>query len=327
MRADRLLSLLLLLQARGRLSAARLAAELDVSPRTIYRDMLALSSAGVPVYAEAGRDGGYALVESYRTNLTGLKESEARALFLALATFSASQPLADLGVGAALESALRKLTAALPAASRGEEALLRQRFLLDTAGWDVDAGVPNLPAVQAAVWQDRCLLIRYALFGGMVSEQKIEPYGLVVKAGVWYLVYARLGRVQVRRLAELLDAQPLEDSFTRPAEFDLRAFWQAYLSERQGATPGFVVRARVAASFTGQLHYYFGSAIQQQLAHLSPPDSAGYVTLELPFDSFDDARRRLLGLGRAVEVLHPPELRLTLQDYAAQILDLYTHAA
>ncbi len=326
MRADRLLSLLLLLQARGRLSAASLAAELDVSPRTIYRDMLALSSAGVPVYAEPGRDGGYALVESYRTNLTGLKQAEARALFLALATLSASQPLAALGVGVELESALRKLTAALPAASRGEETLLRQRFLLDTAGWDQDTGVPNLPVVQAAVWQDRCLLIRYALFGGMVSEQKVEPYGLVVKAGVWYLVYARLGRIQARRLADLLDAQLLDEPFTRPAAFDLQNFWQAYLSERQDTAPGFVVRARVAASFTGQLHYYFGSAIQQQLDHLPASDSAGRVTLDLPFDSFDDARRRLLGLGRAVEVLEPPELRLTLQDYAAQIMDLYAHA-
>ena len=323
MRADRLLSLLLLLQTRGRLSAARLAVELNVSPRTIYRDMLALSSAGVPVYAEAGRDGGYALVESYRTNLTGLKQAEARALFLALATLTASQPLAELGVGAELEAALRKLTAALPAASRDEEAHLRQRFLLDTAGWDVDTGVPNLPAVQAAVWNDRCLLIRYALFGGMVSEQKVEPYGLVVKAGIWYLVYARLGRMRIRRLADLLEAQPLDETFTRPPAFNLQAFWQSYLTERQDAAPGFVVRARVAPHFARQLHYHFGSSLQSQLERHFPPDAAGWLTLELPFDSFDDARRRLLGFGRAVEVLDPPELRLTIQDYAAQIVELY----
>jgi predicted DNA-binding transcriptional regulator YafY len=326
MRADRLLALLLLLQTRGRLSAASLAAEVGVSQRTIYRDMLALSTAGVPVYAEAGRDGGYALVESYRTNLTGLKESESRALFLALATLSAAQPLAELGVGAELEAALRKLTAALPAAHRDEEAHLRQRFLLDTAGWDVDTGVPNLPAVQVAVWNDRCLRIRYALFGGMVSEQIVEPYGLVVKAGVWHLVYTRLGRMRIRRLSSLLEAQPLDETFTRPPAFNLQAFWQSYLAERQDAAPGFVVRARVAPHFARQLHFYFGSSIQSQLERHSPPDEAGWLTLELPFDSFDDARRRLLGFGGAVEVLEPPELRLTIQDYAAQVAALYARA-
>ena len=160
MRADRLLSLLMLLQARGRLTAPKLAQELEVSERTIYRDIDALSAAGVPVYGEAGAGGGYALLDSYRTNLTGLTEGEVRALFM----LSIPKPLADLGVGRELGAALRKLAAALPSARRDDEERVRQRFLLDAVGWEqVEESAPHLPTVHQAVWEDRRLHLAYRI--------------------------------------------------------------------------------------------------------------------------------------------------------------------
>jgi len=323
MRAHRLISLLLLLQSRGRLSARELALTLEVSERTIYRDVLALSGAGVPVYAETGRHGGYALLDSYRTNLTGLAAGEVRALFLALLSQAAPQPLADLGLASELQSALLKISAALPPRFREDESRLRQRILLDSTPWDLDPGVPNLPAVQQAVLGDRALWIRYSLFGGVIIEQEVEPYALVAKAGVWYLVYARLGHIHTRRLSALLEAHPLERTFTRMSDFDLNAHWQAYTSARQRRPVRFSVLARISPGFKDQLPYHFGPRIRQELALAHPPDAEGWVTLTLPFEYFEDARSRLLGFGRAVEVLEPPELRLALQDYAAQIAGLY----
>ena len=192
MRADRLLSLLLLLQARGRLTAPKLAQELEVSERTIYRDIDALSAAGVPVYGEPGRGGGYALLDSYRTNLTGLTEGEVRALFM----LSIPKPLTDLGVGQELGAALRKLAAALPSARRDDEQRVRQRFLLDAVGWEQAAeSVPHLPTVHRAVWEDRRLHLKYRIGPLAVQiEQTVEPYSLVAKAGDWLVVLRGAGR-------------------------------------------------------------------------------------------------------------------------------------
>ena len=222
MRADRLLSLLMLLQARGRLTAGKLARELEVSERTIYRDIDALSTAGVPVYGEPGPEGGYALLDSYRTNLTGLTEGEVRALFM----LSIPQPLADLGVGRELGAALRKLSAALPAARRSDEQRVRQRFHLDATGWDqVEESAPHLSMVHQAVWQDRKLHLAYRIQPLAIHvEQTVDPYGLVAKAGIWHLVYGLGGAIRVLRVAALLDARLSPESCERPADFDLAAF-------------------------------------------------------------------------------------------------------
>ena len=158
MRADRLLSILMLLQARGRLTAGELARELEVSERTIYRDVDALSASGVPIYGDRGPDGGYALLDSYRTSLTGLTEREVRALFM----LSIPAPLADLGVDGELRTALHKLAAALPDARRGDEERVRRRIHLDAVWWSREhEPVPYLAAIHEAVWQDRRLSIRY----------------------------------------------------------------------------------------------------------------------------------------------------------------------
>jgi predicted DNA-binding transcriptional regulator YafY len=227
MRADRLLSLLMLLQTHGRMTAQNLATELEVTERTIYRDLTALSTAGVPVYTERGPGGGVELVEEYRITLTGLTPEETRALFMV----SVPAPLNKLGVGQEFKSALLKLSASLPDSRRFEQSRVRQRILLDSTWWfQSGEDVPSLQTVQQALWQDRrlWLQLRWDFFDTQI-EEVAEPYGLVAKASVWYLVYGRAGNTQVTRLSQVLAAEILPATFLRPADFDLR------LSGRSGA--------------------------------------------------------------------------------------------
>ncbi len=326
MRADRLLSLLMLLQARGRLTAGKLARELEVSERTIYRDIDALSAAGVPVYGEPGPEGGYALLDSYRTNLTGLTEGEVRALFM----LSIPQPLADLGVGRELGAALRKLSAALPAARRSEEQRVRQRFHLDATGWDrVEESAPHLPTVHQAVWQDRKLHLAYRIQPLAIHvEQTVNPYGLVAKAGIWHLVYGINGAVRVLRVAALLDARLSEESCERPADFELARFWREWCAARDMGQVRYLVTVRVAQDFVSELPVYFGDAVRNQiaLAGETPAGAEGWLTLRLPFESLEAARARILSFGRGVEVLEPSALRRSIVDYAEQIVSLYGDA-
>lgn len=334
MRADRLLSLLMLLQARGRMTAARLAQELEVSERTIYRDIDALSTAGVPIYGDPGPAGGYALLDSYRTNLTGLTEGEVRALFM----LSIPQPLTDLGVGQELGAAFRKLAAALPGARRGDEQRVRQRFHLDSAAWDeVELAEPHLPTVYQAVWQDRKLHIAYQIHSLAVHvEQTVDPYGLVAKDGAWHLVYGvnssgelRLATVRVLRVTALLDARVSSESCIRPADFDLAAFWREWCVARNVSRARYVVTVRVAPDFVPKLPIYFGNAVREHIAQAGTLDSEDWLTLQLAFESLEAARARILSFGRAIEVVEPIPLRRSILDYAEQIMDLYrekTHA-
>ena len=190
MRSDRLLSLLLILQARGRVTAPAVATDLEVSVRTVYRDVEALSAAGVPVWTEQGRGGGIALMPGYRTDMTGLTAEESRAL---VALTGRAVP-DDLGMGSALAAAVHKLVAAVPASHRAAAEQARDRVLVDHAGWyRHDTEAPQLPVIQEAVWDDRRLRVRYRHGDGETADYLLDPYGLVVKAGVWYLVAATAG--------------------------------------------------------------------------------------------------------------------------------------
>ena len=202
MKSDRLLSLLLLLQGHGRMSARRLAERLEVTERTIHRDVEALSAAGVPVYAERGRRGGIALLPGYRTDVSGLTPDEARALFL---FGGRGSPAADLGLEAPLRGALRKLLAALPEPQRPEAEEAGRRVVVDPRGWlRQPEELPHLPAVQAAVWSGRRLRIRYRSAGAeKAAERVVDTYGLVSKAGVWYLVAADRGEPRTYRVSRM----------------------------------------------------------------------------------------------------------------------------
>jgi predicted DNA-binding transcriptional regulator YafY len=320
MRADRLLSLLMLLQSRGSLKARELAKELEVSERTIYRDIDALGAAGVPIYGEPGPEGGYALVDSYRTNLTGLTEGEVRALFM----LSIPAPLMDLGVSQELRAALLKLSAALPAARRGDEERVRQRFYIDSTWWrQREEPVPHLGTIHQAVWQDLKLYITYHPPYANQIRRLVAPYGLVAKAGVWHLVYARNGSVRVFPVSDLADVQLSDESFERPADFDLATFWEAWCVGYEAWFTTFSARVRVAPAFIPALPRYFGSQIHARLAEAGPPDFEGWIELTLSFESFAAARERILGFGRGVEVLQPLPLRRSILDFAEQIVDLY----
>ena len=319
MRADRLLSLLMLLQTRGRMSAARLAVELEVSERTIYRDIVALSSAGVPVYGEAGSAGGYQLLDSYRTNLTGLSEGEARALFM----LNMPGPLAKLGLSQELKAAMLKLTAALPAARRQEEERVRQRYYIDSTWWSQAAEpLPHLQAVQQAVWEDRKLAITYIPLFDVQIERVVDPYGLAAKSGSWYLVYARGGRVRARRVADLLDARLGMEKFERPAGFDLGVFWNSWCAEEEQSFSGYPVTARVTENALPSVIHRFGARVRDQLAD-APECEDGSRILTLYFRWIDEARDRLLPFGSGVEVLEPYTLRASIADAAEQTARLY----
>jgi predicted DNA-binding transcriptional regulator YafY len=317
MRADRLLSLLMLLQTRGRMTAVSLANELEVSERTIYRDINALSAAGVPIYGEPGREGGYSLLDSYRTSLTGLNEGEVRALFM----MQIPDALVQLGMGQELKAAMLKLTAALPATHRADEEKVRQRFYLDSTPWDVgETAVPHLQTIHQAVWQSQKLLLTYRLpYHGIELQHLVEPYGLVAKASTWYLVFYRDG-FRVHQVADLLAARMIDESFLRQAGFDLAAFWQDWCTRQAANRSLYSVTVRVAPHFVTYLPHYFGAQISNQIDSLTPDK---WLTLTLHFKSLAAARARLLGFGRAVEVLEPRALRASIQDHATQILAIY----
>jgi predicted DNA-binding transcriptional regulator YafY len=300
------------------MTAVSLSQELEVSERTIYRDIDALSASGVPIYGEPGRAGGYSLLDSYRTSLTGLNEGEVRALFM----MRIPDALAQLGVGQELKTAMLKLTAALPPARREDEEKVRQRFYLDSTPWAVgETAVPHLQTIHQAVWQSQKLQLTYRLpYHGIELQHLVEPHGLVAKASTWYLVYYRDG-FRVQRVADLLNAAPSGEPFERQADFDLAAFWQDWCARQEASRSLYPVTVRVAPHFTAHLPHYFGNQIIDQLKPL-PEDDWRIVTLH--FESLPAARARLLGFGNAVEVVEPRALQASIQDYAAQIVALYT---
>jgi predicted DNA-binding transcriptional regulator YafY len=321
MRADRLLSLLMLLQTRGRMTARQLARELEVSVRTIYRDIEALGVSGVPVYTERGPGGGCALLEDYRTTLTGLTPTEVRALF----ALSVPAALDDLGLGQELKAALLKLSAALPPARRQEEIRARQRIYLDTTGWFQEREpVPHLPAIQHAVWHDRRLLLTRRLPFDAQVEHQADPYGLVAKAGVWYLVWAGRGHIRATPLREVADACPLDDSFARPPGFDLAAFWTQWSAAYESNRPSFSALVRVSPLVLPHLAHVLAHSITDADGLGEPSDPGEQVIVTLTFETFEDARQQILGLGRAVEVLAPLALRASVADFAQQIVGLYS---
>lgn len=323
MRADRLISLLMLLQTRGRMKAHEVASELEVSERTVYRDIDALSAAGIPVYGEPGPHGGFALVDNYRTNLTGLTEGEARALFM----LSIPESLFKLGIGQELGSALLKLSAALPSSRRYDEKWVRQRFHLDTTWWKQDGEKetePLLHTIHQAVRHDRMVHLTYRRGIGTEITQLVAPFGLVAKAGSWYLVCGRQGSIDVHKVSSIIDTRMTNDPFERPDDFDLVTFWQIWCTSYQENRFSYTVTVRVAPHFLHVLPRCFGERIRDQMVQ-NQPDAEGWVRLKLSFESLEAARERILTLGRGVEVVEPRALRRSVLDYAEQIVALYAH--
>jgi predicted DNA-binding transcriptional regulator YafY len=309
MRASRLLRIVLILHTRGRVSAQQLADELEISLRTVYRDIDALSSAGIPVYATRGRTGGFQLLAGYRTKLTGLTADEADALFLAGLPGAA----ADLGLGSTLAATQLKLLAALPPELRERAARIRDRFHLDAPGWlRASDAPPNLATIADAVWARHRVEVRYERSNRAIVERVLEPLGLVLKAGTWYLVASvpadRRGP-RTYRVSRVHAAAELDEEFERPPEFDLETYWGAYQREYEERI--FHGTATIRLNESGrQLLFLIGSpAARAGHAAMSPIGDDGWATTTVPIESVRHAHHALMQLGADVEILEPAELR------------------
>ncbi|MCO1659426.1 helix-turn-helix transcriptional regulator [Pseudonocardia humida] len=318
MRSQRLLSLLLILQTRARATAPELARELEISVRTVYRDVAALSAAGVPVYTEQGHNGGIRLLPGYRTDITGLTAAESRAL---VALTGRAIP-DDLGLGTALSSAVHKLIAAVPASHRADAQRARQRVLVDHTGWYRSAPpTPLLGAVQEAVWADRRLRVGYRHGDGRTAEYLLDPYGLVVKAGVWYLVAAHRGVARLHRVDRIGSAVALDERAVRPDDVDLATVWTG-LRDRFEAHAAVRVRLRVSADEVDLVvRMTDGRRVGDPV--VVEPGADGRAGVEVAFPSGELARITLLGLGRAVEIVEPVELRDEVLDAARELVAAY----
>ena len=311
MRADRLVSIMLLLQAHGRMTAGGLAERLEVSRRTIHRDLEALGMAGVPVVVDRGATGGASLVDGYRTDLTGFSEPELRALV----AFGAGDLAADLGMQPALDSASRKLAAA---AGDGRTSSLQQRVLIDGDTWSRMRTVPeHLARVQNALWSERRLRLRYRRGEQRVVERVVEPYGLVSKRGTWYLLAGVDGTRRVYRVSRIEDAEILPETFERPRDFDLASAWGEAVASYRAAQPVRVLirprpdRAAAVACVSGE------SVVGQR------PDGL----LELEFSSLEAAAGMLAGFGGSLEVVSPVALRQKLATIGQELLATYVDPA
>lgn len=319
MRASRLLSIMMLLQAKGRMSAEALAEELEVSVRTIYRDIDQLSAAGVPVYADIGRNGGFALLDGWRTRLTGLTAPEARALFLS----GLPGPASELGLGEEVAAAELKLLAALPADWQGEATRMSSRFHLDPKGWFSTGPRPEfLKAVAEAVWSDRKILIRYDSWT-QVSERVVEPLGLVLKGGVWYLVGQRDAGLRTYRLSQILALTQLEESFERPADFDLPRHWRDSTASFEREI--YIGTARVRATRIGvqrlkDISQRCRDAIDAQALDY---DKEGWAVIDVPIEEERWASREMTRAGAEIEVLGPPGLRERMVEIARKLATSY----
>jgi predicted DNA-binding transcriptional regulator YafY len=321
-RAARLVQLLLFLQTHGKLTAAQLAERLEVSVRTIYRDIEALSGAGVPVFCEPGPGGGCRLVDGYRTRLTGLTPDEAEALALA----GLPGPAADLGLGTVLTAAQLKVDAALPPELRRRAARVRDRFHLDLPGWFArDESVPHLATLARGVWEERRADIRYTRADNVV-RRTIDPLGLVLKAGRWYLVAGagRQHRPRTYRVSRVSSAKLRDEPVIRPDGFDLVDFWTTSADEFARSMLHHEVSVRVRADRLDRLrHAIDPTSAALALESATEPDAEGWVALVVPTESLDYAHDDLLRLGPDVEVLAPVELRERLAATARALAARY----
>lgn len=322
MRASRLVSVLLLLQARGGLTAAQIADELEVSVRTVHRDVEALAASGVPIYAERGPHGGIRLVEGYRTRLTGMTEDEAEAVFLS----GVPGPAAELGLGTVVAAARLKVLAALPPELRSRASRLSQRFHLDAPGWFSRAeSNPCLADVAAAVWEDRQLRVRYDR-GDKVVERVLDPIGLVLKGGVWYAVARADDSIRTYRISRILEASALDSRFTRDPDFDLASHWAEATAAYEQAAATVTVTLRVDPRQLVLIHDVLGAAVAESAEWLAERDPSGWQRLRVTLTWPSEVPRRLLALGDAAEVIEPPELRAAVARAARAVTLRYPAA-
>ena len=320
MRADRLLTILLLLQARGRITAQELAERLEVSERTIYRDLQALGQAGIPIYGNAGAGGGYTLVEQYQTRLTGFTKSEVRAL----APSQSGGPLYDLGLGSALETAFLKLEVVLAPHWQGDIDTVKRSIHLDSTGWLwAHEPVPFLPLVNEALWLGQKVEVDYCRHDGQVRQRIIDPYGLVAKSTIWYLIGAVDGQIRIFRVSRMRKARLLTERSQRPQEFDVQAYWETWKHILEEKYTPYVVRLRLAPEGIQKLLESVDETVRSSMKEEPIDDDQGWHHISITFHSLLHAQAVILSTGHLLEVLEPMELREAIRAQAQRIAALY----
>jgi predicted DNA-binding transcriptional regulator YafY len=318
MRADRLISILLLLQVYRCMTARELAERLEVSERTIHRDMEALSGVGVPVTADRGVGGGWRLLGEYRTKLTGLNEAEVQSLFLNVPP----QLLADLGLEKTADAAMTKLLAEVPGAARRDAEFARQRIHVDVSGWHrAEDAVPLLPVLQQAVWQGHKLRMSYQRDPECEPfERVVDPLGLVAKGSVWYLIAAVDGEARTYRVSRVQSAELTDELSARPPAFDLAKYWQQSISDFKTKLPHYDAVLRVRREAVPRLYY----AVRfSRIEKVGKADAEGWMEVAIRFQVEDEAAEFALSFGPLVEVLSPPALREKVISLAKSVLAFY----
>jgi predicted DNA-binding transcriptional regulator YafY len=314
LRADRLIAILLLLQNRGKVTSREIAEKLEVSERTIIRDMEALSMAGIPVFAERGSNGGWVLAEGYRTTLTGMKTEEILSLFLS----NTSNLLGDLGIHNHFEVALQKLLAASPIMIRRNAEAVRQRIHIDGAGWHQSKeSVPYLSIVQEAVWEERKLYMQYRREKDSI-ERIVHPLGLVAKLNIWYFIAEVDGETRTYRISRLQSARMLEESFQRPPDFNLAQFWEQSTERFKLNLPRYYAQVRMSEKLLPRI-----AQVRYAQVLWSQPAQNGWVEADIEFQTLESASEIILGFGPLMEVLVPTELRTSVISQAKAILSMY----
>lgn len=323
MRASRLINILTTLQAKGLVTAEALAEENDVSVRTIYRDIDALSLSGIPVYSERGSDGGYRLLDGYRVRLNGLTPAEAEAMFLSGIPGAA----ADLGLGALMAGAQKKLTAALPEDLRESARRMQSKFHLDAPTWLAEGEQPvYLQAVADAVWNSKRIRMRYRSW--TAEKNRIaEPLGIVMKGGAWYLVARVDGSTRTYRIARVLDLIVTEERFDWPRDFDLAAYWDENTRRLElELYPNWAI-VRLSPWGMKEIEHMAPPYVRANLELIGDPDERGWRKIRLPVAHERMAVSEMLKLGSEVDVIEPPDLRLAMRRAVETLMARYAGPA
>lgn len=318
MRADRLISILLLLQNNERMTTRELAKDLEVTERTIHRDMEALSAAGIPVLAERGKFGGWRLLEKYRTNLTGLKADEIKTLLLS----PSFQHLVDLGFSEDWKEARQKLLAAIPAPLKDDVKDISNRIHIDTSTWrQTPREMKSFGIIQQAVWEEKKLQIQYEKADKQTSDRIVEPLGLVAKGNTWYLIAAYDEKIKNYRVSRIVDAELINEKFSRPSDFDLADYWQESKQTFISSLPKFVVEVEMSPSIIQRIKFT-GRFVQ--VINMDNPKVNGWFAASLCFDTEQEAREYILGFGDQIKIVSPVSLRKSVRGMAEGVVNLYS---
>lgn len=309
MRASRLLTILMTLQSRDLVSAAELARDCQVSVRSIYRDIDSLSALGIPVYSEQGVNGGYRLLEGYRTQLNGFSKQEIETLFM----LGLSGPMQELGLAPAMSEARLKLLAAIPASLRTHAERFQSCFLLDTPGWFTEKEtVGDLPQLFSAIWQKNPISFHYQSWRSS-SQQVVNPLGMVLKAGTWYLVAQSQMQVKTYRVARIQDLIILNHSFESPMPFDLSAYWQQSTRQMEAELYPNTAEIKLTAKGLKMLHSLSPPYVRQH-TQITHTDNTGWTSVTLPSGKTEQAVVEMLRFGPEVQVIQPEALRQAMKD-------------